>query len=512
MAIVSKRVGEMAAGSTCRCRRTPREEIARVVDHVPRVARRRDADGKMKLKTPSGSLSTAEAIAVDGRRPQPGRHFDGGKLERRGPRRQHGRRRSSRTRCRTRWCWRNISKPCCKKRPDYAELLPRAERRDLSVGAATSISSASAITGRAPRASLRAGAATSCEPGVVLIEGPADARRLLPMLRRPGHAAAGGAAVLSPRRSGRAIFWPFAEYLAGISGGAAGRLRNGAASALHRSARRARRLASRRGRRDAKRDAPMTTPQDGAVETIRMLRDPIGALAHGRRLRGWRELVARLDRAEPGARARSSRRCRRHDAHARGRSAALPDREAKREAHMRLEIAAALQGARRAGRGRLRRLACAGASQGRATAQERPGTAEGLARARARRPGRHGPGRAWRSASGYGAGVVSPGWCKHLWRHARRDATPSACGCAWHRARPAARRRAIGLDRLADRSRAAGRSAGRDPRARRARASRKCASRASPRCVNGEAMFWALVESRLAHRRRGRRDSTTTSR
>ena len=62
--IVSKRVGEMAGGLDLPVPKNVGEEIARVLTIFRELRSGSTADGKVTLKTPSGSLSTAEAIAT----------------------------------------------------------------------------------------------------------------------------------------------------------------------------------------------------------------------------------------------------------------------------------------------------------------------------------------------------------------------------------------------------------------------------------------------------------------
>jgi MoxR-like ATPase len=64
IAIVTRRVGEMAAGLDLPAPKNVAEEVARVVAIFRELRNGQTRDGKVSLKTPSGSLSTAEAIAV----------------------------------------------------------------------------------------------------------------------------------------------------------------------------------------------------------------------------------------------------------------------------------------------------------------------------------------------------------------------------------------------------------------------------------------------------------------
>ncbi|RWO80635.1 MAG: ATPase [Mesorhizobium sp.] len=80
MAIVSKRVDEMAGGLDLPVPKNVGEEIARVLTIFRELRSGATADGKVTLKTPSGSLSTAEAIATMVGGLSQAAWFDSGKL------------------------------------------------------------------------------------------------------------------------------------------------------------------------------------------------------------------------------------------------------------------------------------------------------------------------------------------------------------------------------------------------------------------------------------------------
>src|SRR5262249_9599501 len=63
-AIVVKRVGEIGAGLELPKIEPAEKEIARIVTIFRELREGQTLDGRLKLKAPSGSLSTAEAIAV----------------------------------------------------------------------------------------------------------------------------------------------------------------------------------------------------------------------------------------------------------------------------------------------------------------------------------------------------------------------------------------------------------------------------------------------------------------
>ncbi|MER8433087.1 ATP-binding protein [Mesorhizobium caraganae] len=80
VAIVAKRVDEMAGGLDLPVPKNVGEEIARVLTIFRELRSGATADGKVTLKTPSGSLSTAEAIATMVGGLSQAAWFDSGKL------------------------------------------------------------------------------------------------------------------------------------------------------------------------------------------------------------------------------------------------------------------------------------------------------------------------------------------------------------------------------------------------------------------------------------------------
>ncbi|TIT24714.1 MAG: ATPase [Mesorhizobium sp.] len=80
VAIVSKRVDEMAGGLDLPVPKNVGEEIARVLTIFRELRSGATADAKVTLKTPSGSLSTAEAIATMVGGLSQAAWFDSGKL------------------------------------------------------------------------------------------------------------------------------------------------------------------------------------------------------------------------------------------------------------------------------------------------------------------------------------------------------------------------------------------------------------------------------------------------
>ncbi len=80
IAIVARRVGEMAQSLDLPAPRNVTEEVARVVAMFRELRGGATLDGKVTLKTPTGSLSTAEAIAVTIGGLSQAAYFDGGRL------------------------------------------------------------------------------------------------------------------------------------------------------------------------------------------------------------------------------------------------------------------------------------------------------------------------------------------------------------------------------------------------------------------------------------------------
>jgi MoxR-like ATPase len=79
--IVAKRVSEIGVSLELPPVKAVDQEIARVVRVFRELREGQTDDGKLKLKTPSGSLSTAEAIAVTIGAWSEAGHFGGGKLD-----------------------------------------------------------------------------------------------------------------------------------------------------------------------------------------------------------------------------------------------------------------------------------------------------------------------------------------------------------------------------------------------------------------------------------------------
>src|SRR6266700_472221 len=256
-------------------------------------------------------------------------------------------------------------------------------------------------------------------PRIVLIEGPSDASDLLPMLADAAMVPPVALLTYAADDPARAIFWPFATYSPEYQA-ACWAARNGAA---------ARFIDLPASFRLAPAPPPVTQADEADAaaapeEPPNMLeRDPIGVLAAAGGYEDgeswWREVIE--ENPEPGPVFAAIA-----DAMTALREAAPPieEREAAREAHMRLEIAKATKetdgtvavvcGAwhvpalQQKASATADRALLKGAPKHKVTATWAPWTSPRLA-----------------FASGYGAGVVAPGWCAHLWDRPRAEIVTS---------------------------------------------------------------------------------------
>lgn len=244
-------------------------------------------------------------------------------------------------------------------------------------------------------------------PATVLIEGPADASHLLPMLADPAMATPVALLTYAEDDPARASFFPFADYSPeyqaahwAVAHGAALRFIDLPAS-------------DRLGEDEAERQ----------IDEDPIARDPIGVLATAAGYDDGESWWADVIEENPastsvfGAVAEAMTALR-------AEAGPLSAREAAREAHMRMEIARAAKESEGpvavvCGAWHVPALATStsltadrallkGRPKAKIKATWAPWTAPRLAR-----------------ASGYGAGVVAPGWCAHLWdtrHHPDRDA------------------------------------------------------------------------------------------
>lgn len=234
-------------------------------------------------------------------------------------------------------------------------------------------------------------------PATVLIEGPADASHLLPMLADPAMATPVALLTYAEDDPARASFFPFADYSPeyqaarwAVAHGAALRFIDLPAS-------------DRLGEDEAERD----------IDEDPIARDPIGVLATAAGYDDGESWWADVIEENPASTSVFAAVAEAMTA-LRAEAGPLSAREAAREAHMRIEIARASKESEGpvavvCGAWHVPALAASttlaadrallkGRPKAKIKATWAPWTAPRLAR-----------------ASGYGAGVVAPGWCAHLW-------------------------------------------------------------------------------------------------
>lgn len=247
-------------------------------------------------------------------------------------------------------------------------------------------------------------------PSVVLIEGPADASDLLPMLAHPDMVPPVALLTYAEDDPVNASFFPFADYSPEYQA-AVWAVRHGAALRFI-DLPASDRLASAPAGLE---DDHVATDGDDASGDEPVSRDPIGALASAAGYvdgeSWWSDVIEENPESSPVFAAVADAMGALRDA-----GETLSPNEAAREAHMRLEIGKAIKETDRpvavvcgawhvpallqsrsiaADRDILR-----GRPRTKVKATWAPWTAPRLAR-----------------ASGYGAGVVAPGWCAHLWQN-----------------------------------------------------------------------------------------------
>jgi hypothetical protein len=254
------------------------------------------------------------------------------------------------------------------------------------------------------------------KPVAVLIEGPADASALLPLLARPEMQPPVALLCYPEDDPASTSFWPFAEFspeyqaaLWAVANNATLRFIDLPSSA---------RTAPVDGTEDTEAKEAGAEPDNDAAPH---LRDPIGTLAQAAGYEDgeswWSDIIEQNPQPGPIFAAIADAMTTLRDGE--GPLAAL---EAKREAHMRLEIAAA----RKEFDGPI--AAVCGAWHVPALQATRPqkddqALLKGLARRKSMMTWAPWTGPRLALGFGYGAGVVAPGWCKHLWRtRGRHDA------------------------------------------------------------------------------------------
>jgi len=236
-------------------------------------------------------------------------------------------------------------------------------------------------------------------PGCVLIEGPVDASALLPMLALPDMVLPVALLTYAEDAPTTASFFPFAEYSPEYQA-VRWAVRNGAALRFI-------------DLPAADRLSPADADGDGDDTDDPIARDPIGVLAQAAGYDDgeswWRDVIEENGSDQPVFAAVA-------DAMTalRGATTHLSPHEAAREAHMRLEIAKAAKDSD----GPVA-VVC-GAWHVPALIAKHSATADRAilkGRGKARIKATWAPWTSPRLArdSGYGAGVVAPGWCQHLW-------------------------------------------------------------------------------------------------
>ncbi|RVD52698.1 DUF5682 family protein, partial [Mesorhizobium sp. M7A.F.Ca.ET.027.03.2.1] len=247
------------------------------------------------------------------------------------------------------------------------------------------------------------------KPVAVLIEGPADASPLLPLLARPEMQPPVALLCYPEDDPASTSFWPFAEFspeyqatLWAVANNAAVRFIDLPSSA-----------------RTAPIEAVGETESDGTEANVEAdlaphLRDPIGTLAQAAGYEDgeswWSDIIEQNPQPGPIFAAIADAMTTLRDGE--GPLAAF---EAKREAHMRLEIAAA----RKEFDGPIA-IVCGAfhvpALQATRPLKEDQALLKGLARRKSMMTWAPWTGPRLALGFGYGAGVVAPGWCKHLWQ------------------------------------------------------------------------------------------------
>jgi hypothetical protein len=248
-------------------------------------------------------------------------------------------------------------------------------------------------------------------PAAVLIEGPADASHLLPMLADPGMMTPVALLAYAEKDPGNASFFPFTDYSPEYQA-ARWALRHGIAPRFIDIPASDRMSPADESIADEKAGGGDSIGRD-AADPDPISRDPIGALAAAAGYSDgeswWSDVIEENPASGPVFAAVA-------DAMAalRAESGPLPPREAAREAHMRIEISKTAKECEAAiavvcGAWHVPALAersnlaadrelLKGRPKTKIKTTWAPWTAPRLAR-----------------ASGYGAGVTAPGWCAHLW-------------------------------------------------------------------------------------------------
>ncbi|MER9639079.1 DUF5682 family protein [Mesorhizobium sp. M0239] len=325
------------------------------------------------------------------------------------------------------------------------------------------------------------------KPVAVLIEGPADASPLLPLLAHPEMQPPVALLCYPEDDPASTSFWPFAEFspeyqatLWAVTNNAAVRFIDLPSSA-----------------RTAPIEAVGETDSDGTEANVEAdlaphLRDPIGTLAQAAGYEDgeswWADIIEQ--NPEPGpifaAIADAMTTLREGEG-------PLAEFEAKREAHMRLEIAAA----RKEFDGPIA-IVCGAfhvpALQATRPLKEDQALLKGLARRKSMMTWAPWTGPRLALGFGYGAGVVAPGWCKHLWQ-TRGQGDSSVLWLAKIAAVLRAKGHMVSTASLIEAERLARTLA--VIRERPKPGFEELRDAAIAALFNGEALLWALVEAEL---------------
>jgi hypothetical protein len=325
------------------------------------------------------------------------------------------------------------------------------------------------------------------KPVAVLIEGPADASPLLPLLAHPEMQPPVALLCYPEDDPASTSFWPFAEFspeyqatLWAVTNNAAVRFIDLPSSA-----------------RTAPIEAVGETESDGTEANVEAdlaphLRDPIGTLAQAAGYEDgeswWADIIEQ--NPEPGpifaAIADAMTTLREGEG-------PLAEFEAKREAHMRLEIAAA----RKEFDGPIA-IVCGAfhvpALQATRPLKEDQALLRGLARRKSMMTWAPWTGPRLALGFGYGAGVVAPGWCKHLWQ-TRGQGDSSVLWLAKIAAVLRAKGHMVSTASLIEAERLARTLA--VIRERPKPGFEELRDAAIAALFNGEALLWALVEAEL---------------
>ncbi|MER8419394.1 DUF5682 family protein [Mesorhizobium sp. M1329] len=256
-------------------------------------------------------------------------------------------------------------------------------------------------------------------PVAVLIEGPIDASELLPMLARPEMQPPVALLCYPEEDPASTSFWPFAEFSPEYQAAlwAVGNKATLQFIDLPSSARFT--TAAIGGAEDADATEAIQAPENG--DAAPLPRDPIAMLAHAAGYEDgeswWSDIIEQNPKPGPIFAAIADAMTTLRDG-----EGPIAEFEAKREAHMRLEIAAA----RKAFDGPIA-VVCGAwhvpALQATHTQKNDQALIKGIVRRKSTMTWAPWTGPRLALGYGYGAGVVAPGWCKHLWRtRGRHDA------------------------------------------------------------------------------------------